>query len=155
MVLFLDKYLAISRLGLSRNSSILDLNAESETTHVNIGLFCYNFIYLTYDPMRFCFINFSRCLHQRRILLVASYYEPRIDSYTVPSHSRSWLENITLGCLFANAISSQTSIFKLSHIKESSLAKAICTSLLAFSVSLVISAVRASVIWHWPFTNTL
>lgn len=52
---------------------------------------------------------------------------------------------LTRGCLFAKAISSQTFMPARSHIRDSSLAKAICTSRDEFSVSLHISAVRALV----------
>ncbi|MNC75883.1 hypothetical protein D3C75_1274920 [compost metagenome] len=56
----------------------------------------------------------------------------------------------------AREISSHTSMPCLSQMRDSSLAKAILTSRKAFSVSLLISAVRASVAMHSPFfTNIL
>ena len=42
----------------------------------------------------------------------------------------------TLGCLFANSMSSQTLISALSQINDNSFAKAICTSLEEFSTNL-------------------
>ena len=59
---------------------------------------------------------------------------------------------LTLGCLLASSISSHTLIPDLSHISDSSLANAICTSLDEFSTSLHISAVLALVACNSPFT---
>jgi len=57
-----------------------------------------------------------------------------------PTPQPGW-SMLTRGCLFAKFINSQTFMPALSHINESSLAKAICTSREEFSVNLHISAV--------------
>ena len=62
---------------------------------------------------------------------------------------------LTRGCRLANLINSHTLMFSLSQIIDSSLAKAMFTSLKLFSVSLHISAVRALVITHSPSTKVL
>jgi hypothetical protein len=62
---------------------------------------------------------------------------------------------LTRGWRLASRISSHTLMSSLSQMIDSSLAKAMFTSRKAFSVSLHISAVRAVVTTHSPFTNVL
>ncbi|CSA88218.1 Uncharacterised protein [Vibrio cholerae] len=65
------------------------------------------------------------------------------------------LRILTRGWRLAKRINSHTLIFNLLHTKESSLAKAMLTSRNEFSVNLAISAVRALVTMHSPFTKVL
>ncbi|MNP33832.1 hypothetical protein D3C76_1270940 [compost metagenome] len=150
---------AISSAGLSRKSSMSGLNARPKQAMVTsfavlLGFACKNSATetLTLSSTHCGLLSFtSRAV---RISLACSGVLLTINQGSTamqwPPTPGPGCKILTRGWRLARRIRSQTLIFSLSQIIESSLAKAIFTSRKLFSVSLHISAVRASVTMHSP-----